>query len=98
MFLLGQDGIVGFESVFFQELLSTSDLEVEKGVSETKDGVGHRGCEVGRSCGYPIDRDLGFIAPLLTQVLLGVTENSRGIPTTAAKLHRKIEILISHNS
>jgi len=50
MFLLGQDGIVGLESIFFQELLSTGDLEVEKGISHTKDGVGHRGCEVG-SCG-----------------------------------------------
>jgi len=43
MFLLGRDGIVRFESVFFQKLLSTGDLEIEKGVSDTKDSVGHRG-------------------------------------------------------
>jgi len=43
MFLLGQNGIVRPEPVFFQKLLSTSDLEVEKRISYTKDGVGHRG-------------------------------------------------------
>jgi len=59
MFLPSRDGIVGLESIFFQELLPTSDLEVEKGVSHTKDGVGHHGW--GEVVGRPIDRDLGFI-------------------------------------
>jgi len=35
---------------------------------------------------------MDFIAPLLTQVLLGVTENSRSISTITTKLYRKIEI------
>ena len=56
MFLPSRDGIVGLESIFFQELLPTSDLEVEKGVSHTKDGVGHHGW--GEAVGKPIDRDL----------------------------------------
>jgi len=43
VFPLGQNGIVRFESIFFQKLLSTSDLEVEEGISHTKDGVRHRG-------------------------------------------------------
>lgn len=43
MLLISQDGIVGLEAVFFEEILSTSDLEVEKGISHTKYSVGHRG-------------------------------------------------------
>lgn len=35
---------------------------------------------------------LDFIAPLLTQVLLGVTERAHNISTIATKLNRKIEI------
>lgn len=43
MLLLSQDGIVGLEVITFEELLSTSDLEVKKGISNTKNGVSHRG-------------------------------------------------------
>ena len=42
MLLLGQYGIVGLEFVFFEELLSTSNLEVEEGIPQTKNCVGHR--------------------------------------------------------
>ena len=35
---------------------------------------------------------LDFIAPLLTQVLLGVTEHAHTISTIATELYRKIEI------
>ena len=42
MFFLGQYGVVGLEFVFFEEFLSTSDLDVEKRISHTKDSVGHR--------------------------------------------------------
>jgi len=35
---------------------------------------------------------LDFIAPLLTQVLLGVTKRAHTISTIATKLNRKIEI------
>lgn len=45
MLLLCQYGIVGLEFVLFKEFLSTGDLEVEKGISHTKDLVGHGGCD-----------------------------------------------------
>ena len=35
---------------------------------------------------------LDFITPLLTQVLLGVTESSRSISAVTTRLYRKIEI------
>lgn len=45
MFSFGQYGTVSLEFVFFEEFLSTSDLDVEKGVSHAKDGVGHCECD-----------------------------------------------------
>jgi len=43
MLIASKDGVVGFQVVLFEEFLSTSDLDIEKGISHAKKRVRHDG-------------------------------------------------------
>lgn len=62
LFLLGQDGVVRFEAVFFEQRLAVPDLHVKQGISHAEERVGwgrhffgiggtvERGCELWYDC------------------------------------------------
>lgn len=42
--LLSEDGIVGLQVVLLQQFFAVVDLNIEQGVAQSKDGIGHDDC------------------------------------------------------